>query len=271
MAPITIGAALCRTDLETYRPWLLDRQRDLEIQDFTDAETLSGDWSGLVDDLKRRLDGFTGRLGIHGPFRGFSIHSKDPDIRAVVAKRMDQGLDVCASLGATQMVIHSPYSTWDHNNLDGVDGAREAVTEAVHATLGAAVRRAADMGVTLVVENIEDVDPADRRLLVESFGSEAIRLSIDTGHAQYAHRSTGAPPVDYYVRDAGALLAHMHLQDADGYADRHWPIGEGNVPWPAVFRTLSALEHRPHLVLELRDKGGIPASMRHLSALGLAD
>lgn len=271
MAPITIGAALRVADLDTYAPWLRERQRDLELQDFTDAATLSGDWSGVVDEARRRLDGFTGRLGIHGPFWGITIHSKDPDIRAVVARRMDQGLDVCAALGATQMVIHSPYSTWDHNNLDGNAGAREAVIENTHATLGAAVARAADMGVTLVVENIEDVDPSDRRHLVESFGSDAIRLSIDTGHAQYAHRATGAPPVDYFVTDAGRLLHHMHLQDADGYADRHWAIGEGNVPWRAVFRAIAALEHRPHLVLELKDKGGIPASIAYLTSLGLAE
>lgn len=271
MAPMTIGAALRVADLETYVPWLLERQRDLELQDFTGAGALSNDWSGLVDEAKSWLDGFTGRLGIHGPFWGFTIHSKDPDIRDVVARRMDQGLDVCAALGAAQMVIHSPYSTWDYNNLDDNPGARETVIENTHATLGAAVARAADMGVTLVVENIEDVDPADRRHLVESFGSEAIRLSIDTGHAQYAHRSTGAPPVDYYVRNAGALLQHVHLQDADGYADRHWAIGEGNVPWQAVFRAVAALDHRPHLVLELKDKGGIPASMAYLASLGLAE
>lgn len=145
------------------------------------------------------------------------------------------------------------------------------MVENAHATIGAAVRRAADLGVTLVVENIEDVDPADRRRLVESFGSDAIHVSIGTGHAQYAHRSTGAPPVDHFVGDAGALLHHMHLQGADGHADRHWAIGEGTVPWAAVFRAISALDHRPHLVLELRDKAGIPASMRHLEALELAE
>ncbi|MGV6847321.1 MAG: sugar phosphate isomerase/epimerase family protein, partial [Marinibacterium sp.] len=86
----------------------------------------------------------------------------------------------------------------------------------------------------------------------------------------YAHGATGAPPVDYFVRAAGDRLAHVHLQDADGFADRHWPIGDGAVNWPAVFRALA--DHAPdaRLILELRDPTGIPKSMAHLSRLGLA-
>ena len=75
--------------------------------------------------------------------------------------------------------------------------------------------------VTLVLENIQDPEPAHRREMVEGIGSDWLRLSIDTGHAQLARRAAGAPPVDYFVRDAGALLSHVHLQDVDGHADRH--------------------------------------------------
>lgn len=264
-----IGAALGTADLETYRDWILDKQRDLELQSFHAPDKLGGDWRPEADRINALLDGYAGRLGIHGPFWGFTVHSIDPEVRAVVARRMEQGLDVCAAVGATQMVIHSPYSTWDYNNLDNLEGARDRVIENTHATLGAAVRRAGDQGVTLVVENIEDIAPLDRRVLVESFGSQAIRLSIDTGHAHYAHGSNGAPPVDYFVRAAAGLLDHVHLQDADGYADRHWAIGEGTIRWHAVFRALSRLEEKPRLIMELRDKAGIPASMDYLTRAGL--
>jgi sugar phosphate isomerase/epimerase len=94
-------------------------------------------------------------------------------------------------------------------------------------------------------------------------------VSVDTGHAHYAHVSTGAPPVDVFVRAAGARLAHVHLQDADGYADRHWAIGEGTIRWAEVFRALAESPGAPRLVLELADKGGIAASMAHLEAAGL--
>ncbi len=194
--------ALPLDGLRLHKDWILEKQRDLELQDFFWAEVLNGDWRPLADEIGRELDGYRGRLGIHGPFWGFNIATQDPDVRAVVQKRMSQGLDVCAHVGATQMVIHSPYTTWDYNNLDYNPGGREQVVERVHKTIGEAVKRAEDLGVTLVIENIEDKDPHIRVDLARSFDSEAVRVSIDTGHANYAYGSTGAPPVDYYVHAA---------------------------------------------------------------------
>jgi sugar phosphate isomerase/epimerase len=267
--PPVIGAALAVDELPAFRDWLFDRDRDLELQTFHEPAVIAGDWQPHAEAARRLLDGFRGRLGIHGPFWGFTVDSPDPDVRRLVERRLMTGLDICAAVGATQMVIHSPFSAWDHKNLDNYRGARDALTARVHDTLSAVVRRAEDQGVTLVVENIEDVDPLARLHLVESFASPALRLSIDTGHAEYAHGSLGAPPVDYFVTAAGDMLGHVHLQDADGYADRHWALGEGTVRWPAVFRALGQLSVRPHLILELRDKAGIMPSMDYLTAQGL--
>lgn len=266
-----VGAALTLASLDTFRGWILERQRDLELQDFVNAEVLNGDWRPLADRVRAMLDGYTGRLGIHGPFWGFKIDSQDPDIRAVVRRRMEQALDVCGAIGATQIVIHSPYSTWDYNNLDNYPDARGKVIERVHATLREVVRRAEDMGVELVIENIEDKDPATRLELARSFSSPAVKLSIDTGHAHYAHGSTGAPPVDYYVTSAGDQLAHVHLQDADGYADRHWAPGEGTIRWDAVFRALGTLTVKPRLILELRNHRDVAKGAAYLTQLGLVD
>lgn len=268
--PPTIGAALGMDDLAVHRDWLWGAERDVELQDFHSPQALSGDWAPLVERARREMDGLPGRLGIHGPFWGFKIDSQDPEVRAVVQRRMTAALDVCEAIGATQMVIHSPYTTWDGHNLDAGPGRRQELVERVHDTLRDVVARAGSQGVTLVIENIEDTDPRDRVELARSFGSDAVRVSLDTGHAAYAHGSTGAPPVDYHVRVAGDALHHVHLQDADGHADRHWAIGHGVVPWEAVFGALSELSSRPRLVLELRDKADIPASARWLSERGLA-
>ena len=265
-----VGAPMTLQELEIHRDWLFEKQRDLELQSFIDAETLNGDWKPLAAHARKLLDGYTGRLGIHGPFWGFVINSQDPDIRAVVARRLDQALDVCAAINASQVVIHSPYTTWSYNNLENFPGERERVIENTHLTLDAAVRRAADMGCTLVIENIEDKDPHDRVRLADTFNSPAVAVSIDTGHAHYAHGSTGAPPVDYYVKAAGNRLQHIHLQDADGFADRHWALGEGTVNWRAVFAALSKVESNPRLIIEIKDKSKIPASAAYLASLGLA-
>lgn len=266
-----LGAALALPFLDRHRDWILERDRDLELQDFFTAEVLDGDWRPQADRIRSLLAGYKGRLGIHGPFWGFKIDSQDPEIRAVVRRRLLQGLDVCEAVGATQMVVHSPYTTWDFNNLDNNRNGREQVVERVHATMAEVVRRAEGMGCELVLENIEDKDPHARVALARSFGSEAVKVSIDTGHAHYAHGSTGAPPVDYYVVAAGEDLRHVHLQDADGYADRHWLPGEGTIRWDAVFRALGMLSVKPRLVLEVRDPANLMKGVEHLVGLGLAE
>jgi len=264
-----LGACMNVGSLPDYREWLLEGQRDLELQDFCMTEVLDGDRRERVAQAKPLLAGHTGRLGIHGPFWGFSIASKDPEIRAVVRRRLDQGLDACAELGATQMVVHSPFTTWGHNNIGPDVKARQDLTALAHDTLAQAVRRAESLGVVLVIENIEDKDPMDRVILARSFNSASVRVSVDTGHANYAHGSTGAPPVDHYITAAGDMLDHVLIQDSDGYRDRHWVPGEGNIPWPAVFEAIAALGHRPRLNLELRDRNRLRDGAAFLQAAGL--
>ena len=265
-----LGVALPLAGLRQHRDWIFEKQRDLELQDFFWAEVLNGDWRSVANEIASTLDGYQGRLGIHGPFWGFNIATEDPEVRDVVCKRINQGLDVCAAVGATQMVIHSPYTTWDHNNLDCFPDGRAKLVERVHAVLDRAVKRAETLGCVLVIENIQDVDPHARVALAKSFDSPAVRVSLDTGHANYAHLSTGAPPVDYYVHAAGDLLHHVHLQDTDGYADRHWNPGEGNIPWRELFRALARLSSNPRLILEVRNKEAVRLGADHLVALGLA-
>lgn len=265
-----LGAALSRKTLPLHLDWLIAEQRDLELQDFIEAAVLDGDWRSVVADLKAMLTGYRGRLGIHGPFWGFRISTEDPLVRAVVQKRFLQGLDICEAVGATQMVIHSPFTTWDYNNLPANPGAEQALIGRVQALLEPVVARAEAMGCELVIENIEDKDAFARVRLAESFGSDAVRVSLDTGHAHYAHVSTGAPPVDLYVSAAGPMLHHIHIQDMDGYADRHWLPGEGTLNWPAIFRAVGKLAQKPRLIIEVKDQINLMKGVDHLTRLGIA-
>ncbi len=265
-----LGAALGHDDLAAHRDWLLEAPRDLELQAFVEASVLDGDWSGLAADTVRMLDGHQGRLGIHGPFWGFTIASYDPEVRKLVTRRMGQALDVCAAVKGTHVVIHSPFTTWGYNHRGLYPNDATRMVEAARDTLAPVLKRAEDMGVTFVLENIEDIEPADRANLCAALGWQALALSVDTGHAHYAHGSTNGPPVDFYIRAAGERLGHVHLQDADGFADRHWQIGHGTILWPSVFKAIAETGATPHLILELRDKAGVIPSARYLADLGLA-
>lgn len=268
--PIPIGAALQIKNLSTYREWLIADQRDLEIQDFYNCNLLDEDWQPLIQAAKVQLDGYRGRLGIHGPTDGLPLITLDKRVRRLVQDRLKQGLEVCAEVGGTHMVLHSPFDCFGHPQMHHAwsQGLQQEI-DAAHAVLDAIVPLAAQINCPLVIEVCYDNSIAPLLSLVRSFNSPFVQLSIDTGHALIMHQF-GGPTPDQWVREARATLGHLHLQDVDGHLDRHWPPGMGNVNWQALFEALSELDYQPRLVLELKDVGKIPQAMRYLGRLGLA-
>lgn len=137
-----------------------------------------------------------------------------------------------------------------------------------HQTLDEIVPLAGRSGCVLVIEVCYDLATRPLIELVRSFSDNAVRLSLDVGHAHINERR-GGPPADQWVRDAGALLAHLHLQDTDGLYDRHWPPGRGSLNWYALFEALGRHAHEPRLLLELVDTDQIATGAAFLVQRGL--
>jgi sugar phosphate isomerase/epimerase len=268
-APL-IGAALNTADLVAHREWLLDGQRDVEIQDPIFPYILDGDWRAVAHEARALLAGHTGRLGIHGPFLDLSLAPFDPLARELALRRLGQGMAFAEELGATHMVVHSPFLSFGHPAHTFQPASERAYEiEAAHAVLEPLLPRAEAIGCAIVVENIADGSPAPLLDLVRSFGTPLVRASLDTGHAAIM-QGAGAPAPDQWVREAGELLCHVHLQDTDGLLDRHWAPGDGAISWHAVFEALGRLEQKPRLLLELNRPADVPRGAAYLVARGLA-
>ena len=263
------------TGIDGLEAFVRDHDRDVEIRDFTEIGALGGNvWPDIADRARQLLAGHAGRVGLHGPFWGFTLDMPDPDIRRIAQDRIAAALSalirILGGKGGGHMVLHSPYTTWHGFNRWTNQCDAAGIAERTHATLAPAVRMAENHGIEIVLENCEDRDPAERVALAASFNSPALRVSLDTGHAHYAHGATGAPPVDAFIRAAGPALAHVHLQDADAVADRHWALGQGNILWPGVFAALRELPQIPRLILEMADARDILPSARWTAAQRLA-
>jgi len=266
-----LGAAIRRPDLDILRDWLFEENRAIEIQDFVMPDVIAGDPRDLIESYKVALAGHHGPRGIHGPFFGLDLANPDVEIRAVIQQRLLTGLEIAEALGGTHMVVHSPFTYWHVLNRDNYSQIHGQMIEAMHACLAPVLARAGEIGCTLMLENIDDTDPAARVAAVAAIDHPALRVSLDTGHAELAHGRYGAPPVVDFIAQAGARLGHVHLQDADGYADRHWHPGEGRILWPAVFAQLATLPELPRLILEVRNRiARLPATVRNLQERGLA-
>jgi sugar phosphate isomerase/epimerase len=270
-----IGAAMRAQDLPHYRDWLIADQRDLELQDPCYPDFLDGDWQQTTQSIREQLDGYSGRMGIHAPFFSIDIAAFDSKVRAAVRERLIQSLDFAGEIGATHMVIHSPIVLLGTPYIPRTPTAARTggndlqwFIQSLHATMGDVIAHAQKVGCTLVVENIFDRDPSLWVMLAASLNSDVVKLSLDAGHA-YINHKLGAPPPDHWLLEAGSLLAHIHLQDTDGYDDRHWAIGDGTIRWHALFKALGRLEQRPRLILEMNQVTDIPRSMDWLRQQGL--
>jgi sugar phosphate isomerase/epimerase len=264
----TFGAAVKFDVYQSLEDWICEAERPIEIQDFVFPEVIAGDCSDLVAKYKSVLEPHRGERGIHGPFFGLDLSNPDRAIRAVIQERFLKGLEIAESLSATHMVIHSPFTYWNVLNRHNFPEVMPSMFKAAADCLEPVLKRAADVGCTLMLENIDDTDPATRVDLVREIGHPNLKVSIDTGHADLAHGRYTAPPVTDFIAAAAGHLGHVHLQDLDGYADRHWHPGEGRISWSPLLSALEDLEETPRLILEVRrHTERLPASVRWLEGL----
>ncbi|MFN4099762.1 MAG: sugar phosphate isomerase/epimerase family protein [Pararhodobacter sp.] len=266
-----LGVAVTLPHYAGLKDWICGPGRTIEIQDFCPPGVMEGDTSDLVTRWQSVLGAHKGPRGIHGPFFGLDLSTPDREIRAIVQKRFLNALEIAEALQATHMVVHSPFTYWHLLNRRNYAGIEAQMNEAAADCLAPVLARAAEAGCTLMLENIDDTDPAVRVQMVRNIDHPNLKVSLDTGHAELAHGSYNAPPVVDFVDAAKGLLGHVHLQDADGYADRHWHPGDGRIPWRPVFDALAACDPAPRLILEVRNNlDRLPATVAALQAQGLA-
>lgn len=248
----SIGAAVTLGNIESIFSWLCQGQRPIEIQDFTSPNLLGGIPVEIVIAYQRMLKPHKGVRGMHGPFFGLDLGNLEKEFQKLISQRYLNALDICEKLSCQYMVVHSPFNEWMRLNRLQYPQVKTGTIDAMVDILEAPLQRAADIGCTLVLENCDDTDPLMRLDAVFEIGHPNLKLSVDTGHAYLSHCNYKAPSVIDFIASAEGHLAHMHLQDCDGYADRHWLPGEGSISWPAVMNALKASRSQPHLIVEVR-------------------
>lgn len=263
----TLGVAFRLEKLTELKDWVLERHRDVEIQDPTFAFQI-GEWKDKAIHWNRTMSDYQGRLGVHGPYDGVAIASRDPDAQQFAQKKLLDCLDFCAEIGASHCVVHSPFhflgsSAACHTPTFGL----EPLLENAKATLDPILARAESINCCLVIENIFDRHTAPLRELVNSFNSPFLKRSVDTGHARIAEKTAAGPSPEFWILEAAADLAHIHLQDTNGENDYHWTPGRGDINWEGVFAAIAKTASEPRLIIEVKD---ILAAWNYFKKLELA-
>jgi sugar phosphate isomerase/epimerase len=187
---------------------------------------------------------FQGMLALHGPFLGMEYAHRDHLFREAVNRRLDMMYDVAGKLKASRLVLHSGYTpeialfnlqdSWLKRNVEFWQ--RE-------------IRRWADAGVEIVLENDTQKSPDILVRLVNEVDHPFLGLCLDIGHQNVF---SGLDALEW-VRRMGHRLFHIHLHDNDRTDDRHWPLGRGTIDFEPFYAAIMRQVPGATLSLEVED------------------
>lgn len=201
---------------------------------------------------------FQGAVAIHGPFIGMDFTHIDHLIRAVVIHRMDMTFEAAVQLKASRVNLHSGYKP--ENDLFKL---QDAWLKANIEFWQREIRRWAEAGIQIVLENDTDKSPDLLVRLVSEVDHPYLGLCLDIGH-QHAFSELGALQ---WVRRMGKRLYHIHLHDNDGTGDSHLPIGRGTIDFEPFFAEVIQQVPQVTITLEVEDEMRVKmADLRSLTA-----
>jgi sugar phosphate isomerase/epimerase len=169
------------------------------------------------------------------------IASPYPELSERAAHLFERALDVFAEVGATSVNVHPDPLTRPVE--EGVGRNVEAI--------GRLAARAADRGLTLMLENLgrSFARTEDLRPIFEAV--DGLAFHLDVGHANMSRRPGEPNRTAELLQAFGERLVHVHVHDNFGVDDLHLPLSVGTVHWPSVVRALKDAGYDGTVTLEV--------------------
>lgn len=195
--------------------------------------------SGIVDsktpDSGIASSGITGsrapdsgrRIIVHGPFTEIYPAAIDHRARQFGRERLDEAFQVCQSIGAKAMVVHSGYvpfiyfKEWqaEKSALFWQDYMKDKPED-----------------FSIYVENVLEDEPYMLADMMKKIHDPRIRLCLDVGHAAAAGGSM--LPIEKWIQVLGPYLSHFHLHNNYGDRDSHGAFDDGAMDFHLIFKTI---------------------------------
>jgi endonuclease IV len=177
-----VGAAVTIERLEQNHSWFMQDHRAIEIQDWAKPNALDMECSQKIFHLKELLDGYQGTMGVHAPYIGMHIGCAERRVREMVTHTFQEMLDIVCEIGATHMVIHSPFlylgdAHLPHSVVKGLENEIQGVID----TIGPLLDQAASAKCEIVIENIVDKNTEALFALVDAFNSPTSKPALIQG------------------------------------------------------------------------------------------
>lgn len=262
--------AICN---DTFRGWDFERVCRLVAQVGYDAVeiapwTFADSVCDITSGQRRRIRSIAEVAGLEvvglhtvtqGP-EGIYLNHSDPSIRARTSAYLRSLADFCGDLGGSVIVLGSA----KHRNvLPGLTG-EQAWGYAVD-TLGGALERAADRGVTFCLEPLSYTltnfltRAAEALRMVEEVGHPNLQMMLDVRSASHDEA-----PIPELIRRSAQHLAHFHANDDNGRGP-----GMGGADYPAIASAMREVGYSRYLSVEVFDFSPDPETIARESLQAL--
>ena len=230
-----------------------------EYNDFYDT-TILDDSKALKERISLYEPHSKKKLGdnLHGVFYDICLNSFDDRIRLISEERVNSSMEIADRLNCEKVIFHTNF----------IPGFIPDFYVKRWVELNAAYYRkiCADYrDITVCVENMFDFTPdmllllADEMADVKNFG-----VCFDVAHINVHEKKS-----EEWIRPLAQYIRHLHINDNDGVADLHLPVGEGTIDWKDFFFVADKYDISAGLLIEVRSLDYFERSMRYLLDRGL--
>jgi sugar phosphate isomerase/epimerase len=200
------------------------------------------DPDGLWEKLEVELPKTGAVLSVHPAAWDINLTSPLKELRDAAFMLHKKSIRFAGKIGASQVVLHPGFCNsraFDKVHARGM--ARETAEELA--------KIAKPLGIHLAYENVgyhgSSIYDEEEYCHALDGMEETLGFLLDTGHA-HLNGWDVAGLIDR-LKDR---LYGIHLHDNMADADRHLPIGDGNLDWPGIFKAIRGITRDCDLVLE---------------------
>ena len=133
-----------------------------------------------------------------------------------------------------------------------LDEPREHAWQRAVDSLRVLCRRAAELGVTLVIEQLQPYESNllttcdDMACMLDQVGSDALQCCVDV-----VAMAVVGDRLETFLQRLGKRVQHIHF--ADGNPSGHYVCGDGNLPMQEYLQVLERYDYQGYLTLEIND------------------
>ena len=208
----------------------------------------------IEDDL---LDSHQIKLTVHSPLSDINLASHNHSIRDSSIEEVKRSMDRAVAWNADLVVVHPGSMPIMGKKIE------EKILRYNLESLIECSRYAKDLGIYMCVENMPVIesllyqDLNELNLLVEEIDAY---ITLDVGHAHNSGFSS-SEMFDY------PLIKHVHLSDNDGTFDQHNALGNGNIDFDLLFKSINKSKYDGVLVVEVKDSPDIDSSLDFIAKM----